>query len=305
MHQYPDTITETWDSLKYWNLNTEISLRAIGSTIVTVPSVWYLIQPQLHKKEKGHGHGHHEGEEEHEHDDEHDGADEDMASEESEPKGQDEEKDVGQDDNEDQGADQSEEAKSDTSDSEDGGQDTPDTSSDEGSENGVYEREGGSGVEGVKFKGSTSGGTRDGEQGDTRKHIPDAKGFSKNRIESHYGNKQGEAQNEEQDASKGDMVSQKDRNVNSSSLTFSLRPPPPNQQATRPRHSPASRRVSRTPTPNTRPILLTIQIRVRKAKEHRKPQSRKALSIQDGHRSETLDNAPVKRCIDLLMYRTT
>ena len=62
-------------------------------------------------------------------------------------------------------------------------------------------------MEGVQFKGATSGGTREGEQGDTRKLIPDAKGVNKRRIESHYGGKEGEAQEPEQDPSNKDLVS--------------------------------------------------------------------------------------------------
>ncbi|KAI9698792.1 MAG: hypothetical protein M1836_003902 [Candelina mexicana] len=56
-----------------------------------------------------------------------------------------------------------------------------------------HEVESGGNVEGVQFKGATSGGTKEGknEQGDTRKHIPDAKGGAKKRIESDYGLKQG------------------------------------------------------------------------------------------------------------------
>lgn len=72
-------------------------------------------------------------------------------------------------------------------------QDTPDTSDDEQPKNVAHETESGGNVEGVQFKGATSGGTRDGEQGDTRKHIPDAKGGNKKRIESHYGKRQGVA----------------------------------------------------------------------------------------------------------------
>ena len=85
--------------------------------------------------------------------------------------------------------DQSEDSGSDGEDQ----QDTPDTSDDEQPKNVAHETENGGSVEGVKFKGATSGGTRDGEQGDTRKHIPDAKGGNKKRIESHYGKRQGVA----------------------------------------------------------------------------------------------------------------
>ncbi|KAL8737977.1 MAG: hypothetical protein Q9181_001159 [Wetmoreana brouardii] len=56
---------------------------------------------------------------------------------------------------------------------------------------GSYEMDSGSNTEGVRFKGATSGGTEEGVQGDTRKHIPDAKGGAKKRIESDYGKMQG------------------------------------------------------------------------------------------------------------------
>ncbi|KAI4258600.1 MAG: hypothetical protein LQ352_001135 [Teloschistes flavicans] len=80
---------------------------------------------------------------------------------------------------------------------EDAGQGTPDTSSDEDPKAGSYELDSGNNVEGVRFKGATSGGTRDGEQGDTRKHIPDAKGGAKHRIESHYGKELGSLKEED------------------------------------------------------------------------------------------------------------
>ena len=47
-------------------------------------------------------------------------------------------------------------------------------------------------MEGVQFKGAT----KDGAAGDTRKHIPDAKGGNKKRIESDYGVRQGAADDE-------------------------------------------------------------------------------------------------------------
>ena len=70
---------------------------------------------------------------------------------------------------------------------------TPVTSDDEESQGAAHVTDSGENVEGVQFKGATSGGTRDGEQGDTRKHIPDAKGGNKKRIESDYGKRQGVA----------------------------------------------------------------------------------------------------------------
>ena len=154
---------------------------------VTIPSVYYLMQPQIdryqHPEKYGHGgHGSH---------DEHDEHGEEAGDEKSEDEGEGGEK---------------EEGESEDSGSESEGEGTPDTSDNEGSENTEYVKDSGEEVEGVQFKGATSGGTEDGQQGDTRKHIPDAKGYNKLRIESHYGGKQGEAQEPEQDPSNGDMV---------------------------------------------------------------------------------------------------
>lgn len=66
-------------------------------------------------------------------------------------------------------------------------EDTPDTSEDEEPQDTAREVDSGGKVEGVQFKGAT----KHGEVGDTRKHIPDAKGGAKKRIESDYGMKQG------------------------------------------------------------------------------------------------------------------
>lgn len=68
---------------------------------------------------------------------------------------------------------------------------TPDTSDDEESQNTAHVTNSGRDVEGVRFKGATSGASMEGETGDTRKHIPDAKGGNKKRIESDYGKTQG------------------------------------------------------------------------------------------------------------------
>ena len=95
------------------------------------------------------------------------------------------EKDDGQ--AEDGGKEQSGE-QSEESDNEAGEQEaTPEMSEDEDSQNVAHETDSGKDVEGVQFKGATSGG------GDTRKHIPDAKGGNKKRIESDYGIRQGVA----------------------------------------------------------------------------------------------------------------
>lgn len=78
----------------------------------------------------------------------------------------------------------------------DAGQGTPDQPGDEYPKSGGHVVESGGNVEGVRFKGATSGGTKEGEGGrpemdDTRKHIPDAKGGAKKRIESNYAKPQG------------------------------------------------------------------------------------------------------------------
>lgn len=86
----------------------------------------------------------------------------------------------------------------------DAGQGSPETSGGEDPNAGAYEVDSGSNVEGVRFKGATSGGTREGEQGDTRKHIPDPKGFNKKRIQSHYAKDQGVL--EEEDSGGTDKV---------------------------------------------------------------------------------------------------
>lgn len=98
-------------------------------------------------------------------------------------------------------SDEEEGADSEKSEDSDGGegeqQDTPDTSDDESSKNEAHETGPGGDVEGVQFKGAT----KDGATGDTRKHIPDAKGGNKKRIESDAGMRQGVADDEpERDA---------------------------------------------------------------------------------------------------------
>lgn len=175
------------------------SPRALGAAIVTIPSTWYLMQPQIERwnRPKGSGHGHgHEGEGHDEHGEDSEGGEKGEGQESGEDKGEDESKEGGE------GGD-----KSDDSNSEGGQQDTPDTSDDEGSENSAKEVDSGKNVEDVQFKGATSGGTKDkNEQGDTRKHIPDAKGGNKKRIESDYAKGQGEAQKPEEDPSDKDLV---------------------------------------------------------------------------------------------------
>ena len=150
-------------------------------------------------KRGGHGaHGHDEGEHG-DHAEESEGGEQDNASQTEDAEEDSENKEPAKGDEE--GAD------SDSSDSEGDESKTPDAPADKGTDSEAHETDSGSNVEGVQFKGATKGGDREGEQGDTRKHIPDAKGGSKKRIESHYGGKQGEATSEEQDASNEDMVS--------------------------------------------------------------------------------------------------
>ncbi|KAL8795078.1 MAG: hypothetical protein Q9195_002375 [Heterodermia aff. obscurata] len=170
---------------------------AIGSAIVTIPSVAYLIQPQLKKfSDDGHGHGHGA---------EHGSDDKGGPVEDTEPGDlvpNLRKKETGNEDAEDDQAssqddgENNKEAGSDDSDSENEAEkqdDTPDSSDGEELQSTAHETDSGQNVEGVQFKGPTSGGTAEGEQGDTRKHIPDAKGGNKKRIESHYGKRLGEA----------------------------------------------------------------------------------------------------------------
>ena len=177
--------------------------RAIVSLAVTIPSVYYLMQPQIERYQhpEKHGHGGHGGH------DEHSEHGEEGGSSEVEESGEGESEDQGDGGEEESKEGEEDQGKSDDSGSEGGEKDTPNTSDDEDSGNTAHEKEGGQNVEGVQFKGATSGGTREGEQGDTRKHIPDAKGFNKKRIESDYGGKEGEAQQPEQDPGDKDLVS--------------------------------------------------------------------------------------------------
>ena len=251
------------------------------------------MQPQIERYQhpEKHGHGGHGGHNEHdEHNEEDEGSGEGGSSEGGESA---EEKSV------DQGEGSEEESKegnnnegeSDDSGSDGEGKDTPDTSDDEGSENRTHEKEGGQNVEGVQFKGATSGGTREGEQGDTRKHIPDAKGFNKKRIESDYGRKQGEARESEQDPSNKDMVSNAfyvafSRNAVSLTRDRLLHP---NLQVTR-QHNRENRKGSRILTPNTPPTLLIAPRRAPKAKGARTQRKTKEPWILKDHRSKSLDD---------------
>lgn len=199
-----------WDYLVYSQNHewlTPIS-RAITSLAITLPSVYYLMQPQIdryqHPEKYGHGgHGGHEGHDEH---GEEGKLDEEGGSSEGGESEDEKAGDQGQG-GEEESKGETEEGNSDDSGSEGEEKDTPDTSDDEGSENTAHVVESGQNVEGVQFKGASSAGTSDGGQDDTRKRIPDAKGGNKKRIESHYGGKEGEAQEPEQDPRNKDLVS--------------------------------------------------------------------------------------------------
>ena len=183
--------------------------RAITSAAVTIPAAVYLLQSS---PETGHGHGHEdEGHGEEDGGEHNEGESEagatgttipDLRKSTSED-GEGEGGEAGEDGDEDANESESEEkpdGRSDGSGSEGEPQvNTPDTSDDEQDKNVAHETDSGGNVEGVQFKGATSGGTREREQGDTRKHIPDAKGGNKKRIESDYGNRQGVVKEDESD----------------------------------------------------------------------------------------------------------
>ena len=165
--------------------------RAVGATVATSTGLYYLLPPQIERwnRPKGSGHGGHgHGE----HGEESEGGGE----EDSGKKGGDEDAE-GEDESKESG-DESEQ--SDDAGSEGGKNDTPNTSDDE--EKVV---DSGEDVEGVQFKGPSNAGPNK-QQSDTRKHVPDAKGGAKKRIDSHYGQKQGVAQDSEQDPSDKDLV---------------------------------------------------------------------------------------------------
>ena len=188
--------------------------RAITSAVVTIPACIYLLQSG---PDNGHGHGHDgEGHRQEENGEGHGEGEreagetsdkpapnsepfdvipdlrkdtsedeEDRAAEQAEESGEEEGERGGEEKAEDQSGDSGSEGEDQ--------QDTPETSDDEQPKNVAHETESGRNVEGVQFKGATSGGTKDHVQNDTRKHIPDAKGGNKKRIESAYGNRQGVA----------------------------------------------------------------------------------------------------------------
>lgn len=161
-------------------------VRAVTSVAITLPCIWYLWPPSQknheHDHEHAHGHGNHDHISHKDDDESSDGADnaEDTESSEAAEK---------------ERADkqlETDSVKSDDSDNQEGEQDTPDTSDDD-SDTTQHEKEDGSEVQGVTFKGPT----KNTPPGDTRKHIPDAKGANKKRIESDYGKRQGVAEGDD------------------------------------------------------------------------------------------------------------
>lgn len=150
-------------------------VRAITSVAITLPCIWYL-WPQS-KKSHDHGHGHDDYRSHKDDEESSDSADNavDTESTEAEEKA-DKQHETGS-------------VRSDDSDNQEGGQDAPDTLDDE-SDNTLHEKEDGSEVQDVRFKGPT----KDTPPGDIRKDIPDAKEGNKKRIESDYGKSQGVAE---------------------------------------------------------------------------------------------------------------
>ncbi|KAI9718118.1 MAG: hypothetical protein M1812_004376 [Candelaria pacifica] len=180
----------------------------VGSIAITLPTCAYLLQPS---NDKGHGHGGHDENEKHgEEPEDLEESKEDSSEESQEEGGVDEggeevhKSDTNPENSDEKGESQpdstddskpedsgKEEGKSDESES--GGEKSQGTAEVYKGDDEPHEVESGRNVEGVQFKGATSGGSKEGkmEQGDTRKHIPDAKGGAKKRIESDYGMKQG------------------------------------------------------------------------------------------------------------------
>ena len=196
-------------------INTLFISRAITSAVVTIPAAVYLLQSS---PENGHGHSHEDEGHGEEHKGEHDEEESEVGAtgatipdlrKSTSEDGEGKEGEAGEDGGENANESESEEkpeGQSDGSGSEGEPQvNTPDTSDDERDQNVAHETDSGGNVEGVQFKGATSGGTREREQGDTRKHIPDAKGGNKKRIESDYGNRLGVVKEDESDNT-GDKV---------------------------------------------------------------------------------------------------
>ncbi|TKA64627.1 hypothetical protein B0A49_09017 [Cryomyces minteri] len=202
----------------------------IGSVVVTIPSCWYLLQPNpssSHGHGDAHGDGKHGEHEDHEEDDGHEESEGDEGVSEEQPEEQSEEhtedsapekdakddaKEDGKDDSKDKGEDHSE--KDDDSEDKSDDKEKPQMQNDKNKSNvgpgpsqdndetkTVETPENSGSVEGVRFKGSTKAGNDDNSMGDTRQHIPDAKGGAKKRINSGYGIDLGRGSTEREDGS--------------------------------------------------------------------------------------------------------
>ncbi|MDI1489271.1 MAG: hypothetical protein OHK93_008549 [Ramalina farinacea] len=185
-------------STKYSTIAKKILREAITSVVVTLPCLWYLLQPQLQAKEHGGGHGHDEhGEHSEESHDEAEGAEGEEGAGESKSEDNEQENiesqeagDEGQEKEEqgDQGDDQGGDQSADDSISSSGeGQDTPDTSEDEGSDE------------------ESSQGGKVTRNNNTVVTYPDAKGGIKKRHQSNNAKVLGKADSEEQDPDNEDM----------------------------------------------------------------------------------------------------
>ena len=155
-------------------------------------------------------------------------------------------------------------------------QGSSDPSGNQDPENTVHETEAGEDVEGVRGKGAT----KDGPAGDTRKHIPDAKGYNKKRIESDYGKAQSPDRSEETEPDKGDKVSSVLHVVDvcRANLDFNRRRQQKSLEVRTQRLG--SKRESQTPTLSTPaiPYLDLIRLRSRKAQKQRRLRARSTHS---------------------------
>lgn len=149
----------------FWHRNvyfTDDVIRAAGAVAVTVPACWYLLS---NAPKPTHGHGDHGDSHSKEHKDEHEEESKDESEEESKDESEDKEASTDAEDN-----DSEKSADSDSGDDEKKEADTPDTSDDEGAEDSEAK-----------------------EDGNTKKHVPDAKGGAKQRIESNKAIKAGKS----------------------------------------------------------------------------------------------------------------
>ncbi|KAF2233386.1 hypothetical protein EV356DRAFT_503718 [Viridothelium virens] len=165
----------------------------LGAAAVTIPGAWYLLQPGANGH---HGDDHSHAKEEHE--EEHEEETEEAPK--SEGDGEEQNGDDGEQQREEEQKDEPKD-KPKVSESEGKGvTDLSDSDSDElqntkvadendntsKHETHVLEQDTKGTPEGVRFKGKTSQGDEDNEMTDVRKHVPDAKGGAKKRIDSGY-----------------------------------------------------------------------------------------------------------------------